>query len=373
MTSGSPKRSRFRLLPLLLAVTGPGTIFAQHSASADPDALIADGHYLRAQAALQPALQRTPNDAHTLVQKSILEWAFFHVDSAIATAEKAVAAADKSAEARIQLTNSLGAKLIINNTGTFERMNLARRFRKEADRSLELDPQNLDALEASARFYWEAPGMLGGDKAKALQLSDRIANLDPARGAAIKAGFLVEKDKAKRDAAVEVLWKAAVAAAPNSADAHAGLSEAYFKEGTGNLSLAETEARRALTLKPSRITAYRQLAEIYARTARWDDLDKLLKQAHTAVPDDLSPDYQAARIILVSDAKAQFAHAEQYLHAYLGQPAEGQEPPLAAAHWRLGLILEKQGHHAEAIKELQTAISMDSSLEGAKKDLERLS
>jgi hypothetical protein len=358
------------ILTVLVFISAP--VFAQRLTTAD--ALIAEAHYLRALPLTQAALRKNPNDVQTLIQKSVLDWAFFRFDDAISTAEHAVALAGQSAAAHTQLTNALGAKLVASTAGTFEKMSLARRFRKEADLSLQLDPNSLDALEDSARFYHDAPGIVGGDKARAQQLADRVSHLDPARGAALKAGFVAadEKDKTKRDAAIESLWKAAVAASPNSADAHAGLSAAYFDEGPARFTLAESEARRAIALNPARIAAYRQLAVLYATTARWGELEKLLKQAQAAVPDNLSPAYQAARVILTGNTSAQLSRAEQYLRTYLAQPAEGEEPSHADAHWRLGLILEKQGRRSDAIQELQAAVHEDSSLEGAKKDLKRL-
>ncbi len=363
--------------PCLAALALFGTLYAapvvaQQTTTAD--ALIANAHYLRARPLTQAALQKNPQDVHALTQQSVLEWSFFHFDEAIATAEKAVALAGASAEAHTQLTNTLGAKLLSSNAGTFEKMNLARRFRKEADLSLQLDPNSLDALEDAARFYWNAPGMVGGDKSKAQQLGDRVSHLDAARGAALKADFLADdKDKTRQAAAIEALWKTAIAAQPESSDAHAGLSSAYFNEGPGKFPLAEAEAKRAITLKPSRILAYRQLAVIYASTGRWDDLDSLLKRSAAAVPDNLSPAYQAAKSILTGSDTTQLSRAEGYLRSYLAKPAEGEEPTHAAAHWRLGLVLEKEGRKADAIQALQAAVREDSSLEGAKKDLKRLS
>jgi hypothetical protein len=361
----------------MLVLAGLPAFLAASSAMAQrpvaTDTLIAHAHYLRSLPLVQSALRQNPNDVQALVQKSVLDWAFFRFDDAIATAERAVALAGQSAEAHTQLTNALGAKLVTSTAGTFEKMSLARRFRKEADLSLKLDPNSLDALEDSARFYHDAPGIVGGDKARAQQLADSVSRLDPARGAALKAGFAAdERDMAKRGATIESLWKAAVTASPNSADAHAGLSAAYFEEGAARFPLAESEARRAIALNPARIASYRQLAVLYVTTARWGELEKLLKQAQTAVPDNLSPAYQAARVILDRNASAQFSRAEQYFRAYLAQPSEGEEPSHADAHWRLGLILEKQGRRGDAIHELQAAVREDNSLEGAKKDLKRL-
>lgn len=364
------------ILTTLVLVTLPAFLATPFATAQQPisiDTLIAHAHYLRSLPLTQAALRKNPNDVQALIQKSVLDWAFFRFDDAIATAERAVALAGQSAEAHTQLTNALGAKLVASTAGTFEKMSLARRFRKEADLSLQLDPNSLDALEDAARFYHDAPGIVGGDKVRAQQFAERLSHLDPARGAALKSSFVAdEKDKDKRNAAVESLWRAAVAASPNSADAHAGLSAAYFEEGAAKFALAESEACRAIALNPARIIAYRQLAVLYATTARWGELEKLLKQAQTAVPDNLSPAYQAASVILTANTNTQLSRAEQYLRAYLVQPSEGEEPSHADAHWRLGLILEKQGRRGDAIQELQAAVHEDNSLEGAKKDLKRL-
>ncbi len=349
------------LLAPLLALTLLTPLRAQ-----SPDTLLADHHYLRARPAIQAALARNPNDPHALVDRSVLEWAFNHFDEAIATAEKAVNFAPNSAEAHTQLTNTLGAKLVASNAGTFEKMGLARRFRKEAELSVQLDPNSLDALEDLARFHNEAPGIVGGDKSKVVELANRVTKLDPARGAALRVSFLPQTAHAEAVA----LWRAAVATAPNSSDAHTGLGTVLFAL-ENNPAAAEAEFKRALSLKPARIAPFRQLAVLYATTGNLGALEDLLKQARAAIPDDLSPFYHAAKTSFT--ANKDLSRAEGYLRAYLSQPAEGEEPSHAAAHWRLALILEKEGRTPEAIQELQRAIKEDPAFEAARKELKRLS
>jgi tetratricopeptide (TPR) repeat protein len=360
---------RAPLLTLLALLWLPPWTLAQ----ASTDALIADGHYLRARPLVEAALAKNPGDAHALVEYSVLEWSFSHFDEAIAAAEKAVAAADQSAETHTQLTNALGAKLASSNAGTFEKMSLARRFRREAELSVRLGPKSLDALEDLARYDNEAPSIVGGDKGKARELVERVVAIDPVRGAALKAGYFAgEKDKNRRDSALEALWKAAVAARPESARAHDGLAAVYFGEGPARSALAEEESRRSLALEPLRIASYRQLAVLYATQGRWDDLEAVLKRARVGVPDDLSPSYRAAEAILSGHAMNELSRAERYLRAYLQVPSEGEEPSHAAAHWRLALVLEKQGRRGEAIEELERATREDGTFEEAKKDLRRL-
>ena len=45
---------------------------------------------------------------------------------------------------------------------------------------------------------------------------------------------------------------------------------------------------------------------------------------------------------------------------------------MAAARWRLGQALEKQGKRAEALAEVDAAVKLDPKLGNAKKDLKRL-
>jgi len=55
----------------------------------------------------------------------------------------------------------------------------ARRCGTELERAVELDPRNRDALAALARFYEEAPALVGGGADKAAPLRERLRALDP--------------------------------------------------------------------------------------------------------------------------------------------------------------------------------------------------
>ena len=45
--------------------------------------------------------------------------------------------------------------------------------------AMKADPANANALSAMGRFYYFAPGILGGDPAKAVELLDRSNRVDP--------------------------------------------------------------------------------------------------------------------------------------------------------------------------------------------------
>lgn len=58
----------------------------------------------------------------------------------------------------------------------------AKKCKRAFERTLELDPTHLDAFEGLISFHLQAPGMVGGDKEEAVNLANRMAEIDPARG-----------------------------------------------------------------------------------------------------------------------------------------------------------------------------------------------
>ena len=356
LTGICARAGRLACVSILLAIPA----LSQQSAA---DKMIAQGHYYRALPLVQEALERHPQDIRDLVALSTIQWAFGQLDASTATAERAVLVADESAAAHAQLLNALGAKLASNRTGTFEKLGLTRRFRKEADRTLQLDPGNLYAHEALARFYWYAPAMAGGNRTKARHWVDRLVQLDTSRGYGLKAELdATESNNAKSRSTVEADWRQAVTANPKSYEAHVGLSGCLLAGGSDKLREAEDEAKKALALDPARIDSYRLLAAVYVITARWDQLNAVLRSARSAVPDDLT----AGQTILDRNIGSQWTRAD------LKKPSEGLEPTMAMAHWKLGILQEREGHKSAAREELEIAVSLDSSLDEAKKTLKEL-
>jgi tetratricopeptide (TPR) repeat protein len=64
--------------------------------------------------------------------------------------------------------------------------------------------------------------------------------------------------------------------------------------------------------------------------------------------------------------------AERYARKCLSQEPEPTSSSHAVAHWRLGLVLEKEGRKADAVAEIETATKLDPHFEQAQKDLKRL-
>lgn len=339
--------------------------------SAEPSTatLIEQGHYKRAQAILAERLKANPNDARSSCEMSKVSEAFHQWDEAIRQAEKAVSLDPKNGEFQAAVADAVGSKLSAGSLGAFEKMSLARRFKKEAELALQLDPNNVDANEDLMEFHLDAPGLVGGDKKKAAQLADRMVRVNPVRGYLMKFEFASDE---KHAAELEPLLQQAISADPKNYFARTQAANFYLTKGGASLRQAEEQAKQAIQIDAGRVAGYTALATVYAQQGRWKDLDSVLEDSQRHVPDDLAPFYQAAKSILTGNQAQELPRAEKYMRVYLSQPPEGNEPSLAAAHWRLGLILEKEGHKDLAKQELQGALRLEPSFEPAKKDLKRL-
>ena len=56
----------------------------------------------------------------------------------------------------------------------FKAMSMAKKTRKAFEKAVELDGQNIEALEDLMQYYTDAPGFLGGSKAKAEEIQKRL-------------------------------------------------------------------------------------------------------------------------------------------------------------------------------------------------------
>ncbi len=334
------------------------------SSAVTPESLIDQGHFKRARAIVEPRVQQDPNDAQAAYLLSQIKQAYGDLDAALKLAQKAVALDGKNGRYHFQLAQIYGE--MAQKAGIFKQLGLAHKFRDEAEIAAQLDPNYVDARVGLMEFYLQAPGIAGGDKKKARAIADDISRINPVEGYLAQARLAQEaKDTAKQETA---LLKA-VEAGPRNYEPNVTAGN-FYGERLKKYDLAEKYLRVALQIDPERSGAYAGLAQVYAAQQRWGDLDALLLQAEKNVPDDFNPYYQAAKTILLQGGD--LARAERYLRKYLTQEPEGGAPDLAATHWRLGLVLEKQGRKPEAISELQAAVQMKPDFNEAKKDLKRL-
>ncbi|HTM24307.1 MAG TPA: tetratricopeptide repeat protein [Vicinamibacterales bacterium] len=343
-------------------------LFAASAGAESPAADLAEhGHWKRLKALVEPRAAANPNDAEAQWLLSRARMAFRDFDGALAPAEKAAALDGRNVEYRWQVAQVVGE--LAGRASMFKATGLAKRYKREVDAALALNPKHTGAMTGLMEYYNRAPGIAGGDKNKAAELVDRIMAVNKVDGYLAKVRLLGQQTPVPT-ADIEQVFAQAVQADPSRFEPHLNLASIYGVGPSPRLDLAEKEALIVRKIDPDRVTAYAILAGVYAAQQRWTDLDAILAEAEKRIPDNLTP-YLRASGALLKDAR-DLARAEQYTRKYLSQQPEPNASSHAVAHWRLGLILEKQGKKADAIAELQTATKLDPKFDQAQKDLKRL-
>src|SRR5262245_47063108 len=142
--------------------------------------LIAAGHWKRARAIVEARIHESPDDPLANYLLSQIRHAFGEHATPLPLAETAVALDGKVARYHRQLAEALG--VTAQHAGAIQQLLLARRFRKQIDLALALDPRDTQALRDLVEFYLIAPSLLGGDTRKAAAMAQRIQAIDAAEG-----------------------------------------------------------------------------------------------------------------------------------------------------------------------------------------------
>ena len=348
----------FLILGMVLAA-------ASWASEVSPENLLEAHHIKRLRAWAEARVAANPNDAQANYYLASAQEEFGDLDGALPPAEKALALDANNARYHLLVANiciEQGQKV-----GIFKGMSLAHRFRDEASKAATLDAKYVDARESLMEFYFEAPGIAGGDKKKAWALADEIGKIDAVQGLLAHANLAgKEKNAAKQDE----FYQKVLAAAPHDGRALREAAAFYVSDSRKKYDLAEKYAAEAKKIDGNWAEPYVLLAEVYANTQRWSDLDAVISESEKYVPDDFGAHYQAAKILLASGKD--LPRAERYFRKYLTTEPEAGEPPKAGAHWRLGQVLEKEGKKNEAIAEIEEATRLQPDFKPAKDDLKRL-
>jgi len=208
---------------------------------------------------------------------------------------------------------------------------LAKKTRSAWERAIELDPENLDARSDLIQYYVQAPGFLGGSSAKALEQAEEIRKRNALRGD-LELGALYERDKQYAEAE-----KAYLAAAKEKSDRHVG--------------------------------EYR-LGVFYQNTGAFDKAFDLFESMIAANPAEVGALFQIGKTGALSGQR--LARATEALEAYLQTTPGRNDPSLAAAHWRLGMVHERRQNRQQAKTEYQSALRLDPTFKPATESLKKL-
>jgi tetratricopeptide (TPR) repeat protein len=202
--------------------------------------------------------------------------------------EKAAAADSSNSDYFLWLGRGYGRRA--ETSGPLTAPGHATKAHRYFEKSVELDPKNLDALADLFDYYLDAPGFLGGGADKAQALVSRIAAINPAEGYA----------------------------------AQAKLAEKHKEYGT-----AEMELRRAAAAAPRQIGKLIELARLLARQGRYQESDKTIETAEKISPD--SPRLIFAKADLLIQSKRNLEEARKLLQRYLASELTPDDPPRSDA------------------------------------------
>jgi tetratricopeptide (TPR) repeat protein len=123
------------------------------------------------------------------------------------------------------------------------------------------------------------------------------------------------------------------------------------------LAEAERWFGEAVRLAPDSMAPLRGLASVHAAGKRWDAAFAALDRLLAREPGDASALYNTGRVAALSGLRLE--SGERALRAYLARPHRADLPSHAAAHWRLGMILEARGDFAGARREYGSALRLE--------------
>ncbi|MEW6543817.1 MAG: tetratricopeptide repeat protein [Nitrospirota bacterium] len=167
-----------------------------------------------------------------------------HFEKSQKLAERAVALNDQLAAAHFALFCSLGEQIRIDGE-TLSATSLFgfRRVMRELDRTLEIEPDNLDALSSKGTFLVRLPVLLGGDATRGEQLLRYVIQREPR---SVNARLSLAKAYAARGKRAEAMTLAADALKFAEADGH----EDFIPEARATLAALGLNQADILTVRP---------------------------------------------------------------------------------------------------------------------------
>jgi tetratricopeptide (TPR) repeat protein len=242
---------------------------------------------------------------------------------------RAVAGDERNAAYHYFLGRAYGAQA--QRANVLRQAGLAGKTKSAFERAVALDPDYVDARLGLMEYYLQAPGLMGGSKAKARAQVAEVRRISPYRGALVAAQVAVrEKD---------------VAGASRELDA-------------------------ATRQFPDSTAPYLQLVALQVQqknpAAAWGTAERLVRARPTAP----AAHYVVGR--MAAETGDQLDRGAAALTRYLAGARAPEDPPAANAHWRLGAIYERQGKRDLARAEYEAAVRLNPRLTDAAAALARV-
>jgi tetratricopeptide (TPR) repeat protein len=307
----------------MIAVTMLGPVANAESASPDvPHAsawhALMEGRVQDAETTLRGliAANRADSYSHQLLCRVYYTEEMY--DSAVRECEEAAASTtagrEEMSDNQLWLGRAYGMKA--QRAGPIAGFKLARKVQASFSKALELNPNNVAALNDLGEYDVDAPFIVGGGLDKAQLLANRMMSHFPAA-------------------------------------AHRLL--ARMADSENDLSTAETEFKRAIAAGNT-AEAWIDLAQFYLGRKRPDDAVAAIRSA-IAADHNHGPALVDAASILTAAHRAPDL-AERCLRDYLASRAKSDAAPAFKAHLHLSRLLAARGNMDEAAREHDAALAL---------------
>lgn len=290
------------------------------------NALLQQGKVDQAGALLQQTLVQQPDNAvaHHLLCR--VYYAQEMADAAIQECERAAAHDPEDSDTQMWLGRAYGLKA--SRANPLLAFVIAKKVHVAFERSVEIDPDNVQAMSDLGEYYVAAPAIVGGGLDKARTLAARMEPRFPSQAHRLRA-LIAEKENDTVTAEAE--FKAAVAAG-STPEAYVDLAHFYEKHRQTDKAIGALQAA---------IRADRH------EDAALVDVASILTSAHR------SPEL-----------------AESVLREYLSSSAKSDAAPAFKVHVQLGNLLASTGDAYGAHREYSAALTLASHYEPARKALQ---
>lgn len=318
-----------RVAALVAAVVLVPNVLTGQNGDSSGVRLFDAGKYKEAKTVFEPAFKSNARDAAAAFYLGRIAMEERKNDRAADYFETATKLDPKNATYFLWLGRAYGREA--QNANVLRQPGLAKKTKGAWERAIAIDPDNLDARADLIQYYMQAPGLLGGSTAKALEQADEIRKRNALRGY-LELGALYEQDKKPADAE-----KAYLNAAKEKSDRHVG--------------------------------EYR-LGVFYQSTGAYEKAFELFESMIATNPSEAGALFQIGKTGALSGQR--LARATEALEAYLQTTPGRNDPSLVAAHWRLGMVHEKRQDRQRAKTEYESALRLDPTFKPATESLKKL-
>lgn len=219
-----------------------------------------------------------------------------------------------------------------------------------------------DDPETAAKHHEKAVALDPANSNYHLRLGDAYGR------SAQKAGIFSKMGLAGK---CRTAYEKAVALDPKNIDARFSLMGFYQQApgiAGGGTDKAMMQAQEIKKLDPAR--GRQAIAGVYAADKKYDLAFAEYEEVLKATPNDYGALFQTGRLAAISGERLD--HGLKVLQQCLAMTAPEGQPPHAAAHWRIGFILEKKGDKAGARAAYEASLKLDPKFPQAIESLKKL-